>query len=84
MTSASNLIDIASVAKSKLDSDNLSVTVSNYHTDLLTLESIIYNDLNHNARSIPHKDFILKNQSDTGLFRVHSFRNSDSTFLYFI
>ncbi len=78
----STVYTAAKTIKEFLDGAYLTVSAENSYADVVILQSFMTDDSQHNARSLPHKNFLFKGEADTGVFRVNSMSESNSTFLY--
>lgn len=78
------LMQTAKAAKEFFDGTQLGINVNNYHADAVVLDSFFCDDLEHSAKSIPHKDVIFKGESGAGVFMVNVISKSKSSFLYTI
>ncbi len=82
VAAVSTVYTAAEVIKEFLDGAYLTVSVENSNADVVILQAFMTDDSQHNARSLPHKNFLFKGEADTGVFRVNSMSESNSTFLY--
>lgn len=82
LAAVSTVYTAAKAIKEFLDGAYLTVSVENSNADVVILQAFMTDDSQHNARSLPHKNFLFKGEADTGVFRVNSMSESNSTFLY--
>lgn len=78
----STVYTAAKAIKEFLDGAYLTVSAENSYADVVMLQAFVTDDSKHNARSLPHKNFLFRGEADTGVFRVNSMSESNSTFLY--
>ncbi len=78
----STVYTAAKTIKEFLDGAYLTVSAENSYADVVMLQAFMTDDSQHNARSLPHKNFLFEGEADTGVFRVNSMSESNSTFLY--
>ncbi len=82
LAAVSTVYTAAKAIKEFLDGAYLTVSAENSYADVVMLQAFMTDDSKHNARSLPHKNFLFRGEADTGVFRVNSMSESNSTFLY--
>ncbi len=82
LAAVSTVYTAAKAIKEFLDGAYLTVSAENSYADVVMLQAFVTDDSKHNARSLPHKNFLFRGEADTGVFRVNSMSESNSTFLY--
>ncbi len=82
LAAVSTVYTAAKAIKEFLDGAYLTVSAENSYADVVMLQAFMTDDSGHNARSLPHKNFLFRGEADTGVFRVNSMSESNSTFLY--